>query len=434
MKMTRFLATLLTAFLLLGMNTVCAETAYTGNKVCFGFYEQDGNLSNGMEPIEWTVLAVENGKVLLFSDYALDCVPYYVDNVDTVRWEDSYLRRWLNYEFLLTAFSPKEREKIAYTVVKPSDAALGNENHGAAVYDKAFILNFDEACRYYNEVNEFSFGCYAADYAVENGVDVDGYCSWYVRSNDDGSNVSPFFVQDKYLDVNPFASDRDRGIGVRPCVWVFLSCFDEGLAVSAYDPALRPASRPRTTMRLNNIPAPTATPEVNPSVCDTWGHSFVPSESVREPAVNQMGIMIYCCENCGMRIQINTPAIEACTVYGHQIGVEEILMAPTEKYEGVVRYVCAICGEFANATMPRLASVPTPAPINIPTPTPMPTPTPTPAPTPTPSPTPTSTPTPTPTPRSTPTPTPRPTPTPTPRPTPTPTATPRTYGYRGDIV
>ena len=44
----------------------------TFTTVTFGTYEQDGNASNGAEPIEWYVLDEKDGKKLLVSKYILD--------------------------------------------------------------------------------------------------------------------------------------------------------------------------------------------------------------------------------------------------------------------------------------------------------------------------------------------------------------------------
>ena len=40
-----------------------------GDIITFGHYEQDNNLDNGAEPIEWIVLDVQDGKALLLSKY-----------------------------------------------------------------------------------------------------------------------------------------------------------------------------------------------------------------------------------------------------------------------------------------------------------------------------------------------------------------------------
>ena len=43
-----------------------------GETVYFGHYEQDNNLSNGKEPIEWIVLDVQNGKSFLLTIVSLE--------------------------------------------------------------------------------------------------------------------------------------------------------------------------------------------------------------------------------------------------------------------------------------------------------------------------------------------------------------------------
>ena len=43
-----------------------------GDRVWLGSYEQDNNFFNGTEPIEWTVIQVQDGTALLLSRYVLD--------------------------------------------------------------------------------------------------------------------------------------------------------------------------------------------------------------------------------------------------------------------------------------------------------------------------------------------------------------------------
>lgn len=51
-----------------------------------GFYEQDGDLNNGPEPIEWIVLSeTEDDMRLLLSKYCLDAMPYDVSTEEY--WE-----------------------------------------------------------------------------------------------------------------------------------------------------------------------------------------------------------------------------------------------------------------------------------------------------------------------------------------------------------
>ena len=79
-----------------------------GDIVEFGRYPQD---SDGTErPIKWDVLAIENGRALLFSKYGLDCVRYHNEWVD-ITWEYCDLRRWLNDDFYNRALIEVSRAK-----------------------------------------------------------------------------------------------------------------------------------------------------------------------------------------------------------------------------------------------------------------------------------------------------------------------------------
>ena len=86
-----FLITLLTASFLFCTVAVHAEdisssetdrgpeassTVRIGDIVTFGRYEQDNNLDNGPEEIDWIVLDIQGDKALLLSKYGLDAKQY----------------------------------------------------------------------------------------------------------------------------------------------------------------------------------------------------------------------------------------------------------------------------------------------------------------------------------------------------------------------
>ena len=48
------------------------EMYSVGDIVTYGADEQDGDTANGEEPIEWRILAIEDDRVLLLSEYGLD--------------------------------------------------------------------------------------------------------------------------------------------------------------------------------------------------------------------------------------------------------------------------------------------------------------------------------------------------------------------------
>ena len=75
----------------------------------FGYY--------GNEPIRWKVLEKQADKLLVISQYGLDCVPYDDQDKndyspDPVTWEESYIRNWLNGHFYDNAFTREEKDKI----------------------------------------------------------------------------------------------------------------------------------------------------------------------------------------------------------------------------------------------------------------------------------------------------------------------------------
>ena len=73
-----------------------------GDIIKFGKYPQDSNDSKS--PIEWLVLDVKGNEALLISRYGLDCKRYHHER-DDITWEDCDLRKWLNCDFLKSAFS-----------------------------------------------------------------------------------------------------------------------------------------------------------------------------------------------------------------------------------------------------------------------------------------------------------------------------------------
>ena len=75
------------------------DTYEAGMTVLFGEYEQDGNAFNGMEPIEWRILDIVDGKALLMSVCSLEKVPYNSAVPRGITWEDASLNTWLRESF-----------------------------------------------------------------------------------------------------------------------------------------------------------------------------------------------------------------------------------------------------------------------------------------------------------------------------------------------
>ena len=194
------------------------ETALrVGEHIYFGHYKQGAD--GEVQPIEWRVLAVQNGKALLITDKLLDYVAYNDYNKD-VTWETCSMRRWMNNTFLRTAFSSSERKKIAsVTVDNPDNAKYGTEG-GSATQDKIFALSIDEAFQYFSSDDDRR--AFTTDYAHIPQNDADDRSDyWWFRSPGAESNLAS---DAHYLgSVNQKGYNVDyTGTAVRPALWMNL--------------------------------------------------------------------------------------------------------------------------------------------------------------------------------------------------------------------
>ena len=124
-----------------------------GQIITFGHYEQDGNLSNGKEPIEWIVLEDNGDTLVLMSKDIIESktLDDYSDGQTDYIWADSSLRKWLNNEFLKTAFSDTEISCIKQRTWEydESPESTSEDSSGKDVTDKVSILSYEEVLMYY---------------------------------------------------------------------------------------------------------------------------------------------------------------------------------------------------------------------------------------------------------------------------------------------
>ena len=138
------------------------KQAKVGDYVVFGQYEQDNDTSNGKENVEWLVLDVQEDRALLISKYLLDSKPYNTTDAH-VTWKTCTLRKWLNDEFINTAFSDMEKAQIP-TVTLSDDDYNNSMDLGNATQDRIFLLNPGDAKRYFGSDEERM--CNATYYAI----------------------------------------------------------------------------------------------------------------------------------------------------------------------------------------------------------------------------------------------------------------------------
>ena len=216
-----------------------------GDIIQLGSFEQDGNLENGAEPIDWIVLSIEDGKLFLISEYVL--APGSIDNGAygynrnkkwVGSWSQSGMREWLNGEFLSDSFTEAEAAIIADTEL---------EEEGCT--DKIFLLSRTEIK---NKEYDFEYNSdrvsaptyYATHYPKGESVwtwdggnlyEINGKpaCYWWLRTvnpddkefylvNDDGTVGKS---TSDGIDYYAAHSDEDEeyyieegGIGIRPAM------------------------------------------------------------------------------------------------------------------------------------------------------------------------------------------------------------------------
>ena len=196
--------------------------ADAGDTVFFGAYEQDNDPSNGKEDIEWLVLAKEDNRLLVISQYAMDSRQYNTKYVTA--WESCVLRKWLNENFFNAAFSDKEKEMIP-TVTVPADKNPDYEtNHGNATQDKVFLLSVTEANKYFK--TDEARMCVSTAYAKANGA-LDytkggtAICLWWLRAPSNDPDCAVFVNEDG--GVTRFSNYVYYDfVCVRPALWIDL--------------------------------------------------------------------------------------------------------------------------------------------------------------------------------------------------------------------
>jgi hypothetical protein len=160
--------------------------AATAAVVSFGRYPQ--NSRGEVQPVEWLVLNVKkNGEALLLSRYALEAAPFSQKQLAT-SWQESYIRKWLNSDFLKKAFTPDEQKMIVYSFIpnKPVEINFSREDAsywsrmlsadlnsaGGSVWstegtpqtrDRVFLLSYQEAMSY---LDRDTMAAKATDYSL----------------------------------------------------------------------------------------------------------------------------------------------------------------------------------------------------------------------------------------------------------------------------
>ncbi len=189
-----------------------------GGTVIFGHYEQDG-IDNGAEGIEWIVIAIKGDKSLLLSKYVLDCQLYHnnakFDNFG-MKWSGSFIRNWLNHDFINTAFSSKERKMILVSKIYVpgyTGGQIWDERQAETTEDKVFLLTKAEATKYLDSSTIIGV---PTQFAVDKGaVKTNNACRWLLREPKTCVSYDGSFDTKHVIGF-----DHD---GIRPALWIDLN-------------------------------------------------------------------------------------------------------------------------------------------------------------------------------------------------------------------
>ena len=188
----------------------------------FGSYEQDGDSSNGKEPIEWLVLDRDGDRALLISKYALDYqsfMPFYEPVTEHYTWEGCSLRRWLNGTFLNAAFSADEQQRLLTTTVITSPGSLHRENGPVTTEDRVFLLSNTEVYAYF--ANEAATAAEYTAYALSENpwagnAATPGPADWWLRTTDGYDHPDGVYADGRVGE----GARAYEGEYVRPAIWI----------------------------------------------------------------------------------------------------------------------------------------------------------------------------------------------------------------------
>ena len=193
------------------------ETVSVGDHITLGNYMQGAN--GEIQPIEWRVLDVKDGKALVISEKMLDYLPYN-QSYKNVTWENSTLRQWMNEKFFNSAFWSDEKRKIVtVTNYNPMNPEYGTAG-GRTTRDIIFALSIDELKKYFSSDNDRI--ARTTDYAHSKEYDNEDRAGWWWLR-------SPGFNSYRAVAVDENGSVSFSGIftygskiAVRPAFWLEL--------------------------------------------------------------------------------------------------------------------------------------------------------------------------------------------------------------------
>lgn len=200
------------------------ENLKKGDVIRFGRFPQKKDPASIPEPIEWIILETDGKSAKLISRYGLTAKAYDEHGFWPVTWENCTLRSWLNHEFLNTAFTEEEQQRLLVVTIDAEYGPFYAERNDTQ--DKVFLPEAEEIEEYFPTNDERI--CIPTEKAAEEGAyagkNPGSGCWWWLRTP---SISMPNFVcvvdvdgsfDDNGFPVNTFEKNNDGNIVVRPVI------------------------------------------------------------------------------------------------------------------------------------------------------------------------------------------------------------------------
>ena len=177
----------------------------------------------GQPLMPWKVLENKSGRLLVISQYVLDCLPYEDFYHKNNKWNTASIRKRLNRDYIANTLTQREVDRIVPVCIDDSDDSLSFEIPEGKTGDKFFLLSVKEAKRYFKD----NRGRMApvVKYATRSMLWTvfDKWAHWWLRTPGE-LDADMFYVRDgEIMSINSTVQGSYfEHFGVRPAMYISL--------------------------------------------------------------------------------------------------------------------------------------------------------------------------------------------------------------------
>ena len=164
-----------------------------GTKITFGNYQG--------KDLTWTILETNGHSMLLFADESIATQPFHLER-EEITWNSCSLRKWLNSDFLNTAFSFQDRMRVMLSKLNNRFDPRWDRSNGPDTMDKVYVFSLPELLTYYPTEESRALGCW-----------------WWLRGYG-YSNLTQKAVYEDGTIYEQGISPNSENVGVRPVMLV----------------------------------------------------------------------------------------------------------------------------------------------------------------------------------------------------------------------